>query len=239
MGYSCVPTGKCLSLLVSFLMFIPSLAEAVICMPSRSDTETPGEYIKAFASALSYLKAGQEELLSGMKDSSDAFAVMSGFSKSKENFDCAIEHIKPFEKAKTKTMAQAAQGFISAVQSIAASNVKMESEVKDLLDGKVSSDGAGTRAAKHAQTASKLNEDWKMILLVATLSSHIIVDETKQGHFRISKSERDEALKTLKDAFSKSVKAKDRRPLVVAADLLITFLGGKWKLAPEAANAEI
>jgi hypothetical protein len=117
------------------LTFTFGRAEAICTPRETATTDNPKSYISAFVDALIVLKVatGRASDLKGATSPMDGIAV---FETARQEYDCALSYVVPYEKSANKGVAASAESLTIATRSIQAISEDMRQMFRDFLDGK-------------------------------------------------------------------------------------------------------
>jgi hypothetical protein len=200
-------------------------AEAVCTPRAAPDIENPKAYVSALVDSLVVLKSARDRS-NELKSAASPMDVIAVLETARQEYDCAISYVAPYEKSSKHAIAASAQALSVATASLEAISETMRQTFKDLLDGKTE------KPSEHAERAGRLEvqgrDAWhfEMNSVVAACISLVeFGPDQKQRGILLTTAERGDLLVRVRKNFG-NPSSKDERlpPLESSAIVLRDFL---------------
>lgn len=204
------------------------------CQNNDAKTDSAAEYLNKMPESLVNVKIQLQKIKSlQLKLSTDATDVMVSLKELKAAYECSAGIISVYKKSKIDNISKSSESLSQSYQMLGSGVDESIADFKLALDGK-SKLTESERAEKSADTMINIKNKWKLAMTAIALGTYAAVGKVnpktkKIDTLLISKSERDEIVKTLKSVFTLPLAKSDSDPIDAAADIYYGFLSQQWK----------
>jgi hypothetical protein len=182
------------------LIFAVGRAEAVCIPRAAPEIDSPKAYIFAFYDSLVVLKAASHLgiEITNAKSPMDGIAA---FETARQEFNCMISYVAPYEKSSNKSIATSAEGLSEVATSLQHVFEAERQKYKDLLDGKTQKPSEDAERAGKLEVEAKEAWHLQMDATVAALFGLIEFDAAQKQRLILTSSERDSLVQRLEKKF--------------------------------------
>ena len=227
-----------ISCLCPVLLFVPAIT--AFAQPSRGSERSASELASAFLDALTYASAGREKLDENHDAKEPLVAIgaeMTNQRIAKRRFADARELFVNELKSSDKSMnlvGVAMTGIFEALETNCDRAIALH---EAMLKIKTQNDVAQV-ISQGSELRADVDEAWRMLPQAALALSFALLDEErltdgKVQHLRISSADRAVLISRIKREYPNAQKQAGGHAIEVSASLVLKFLTGDHKSAPE------